>query len=214
MPGGRRGRGRKLRAIGNSTGSNSRWKSRCILQQQPRTMSEAIRYRRAITEEGKSPKTESFPQVADDRCGCTRDGPPDLNDSGNAYPVRCRRKRRRSASGASGAGSHGSRPQPRLGRRPFRRQRQDGACRRRFRRRRGCRRCRRQRRRRRRRCHFCRSGACRRRRKCRQRRRRGCRRCNYRMPRGARVAVAGDCPGIGGRWNAAVKPIRIEIGEA
>jgi hypothetical protein len=34
------------------------------------------------------------------------------------------------------------------------------------------------------------------------------------MPRGARVAVAGDCPGIGGRWNAAVKPIRIEIGEA
>jgi hypothetical protein len=34
------------------------------------------------------------------------------------------------------------------------------------------------------------------------------------MPRGARVAVAGDFPGIGGRWNAAAKPIRIEIGEA
>jgi hypothetical protein len=45
-----------------------------------------------------------------------------------------------------------------------------------------------------------------------QRRRR--RRRNYRIPRGARVAAAGDCPGIGGRWNAAAKPIRIEIGEA
>ncbi len=38
------------------------------------------------------------------------------------------------------------------------------------------------------------------------------RRRNYRITRGARVAVAGDCPSIGGHWNAAAKPIKIEIG--